>query len=184
MSTIPEFTRQAKDQMAKAVDATRRDLQGIRSGKASPQLLDVVRVEAYGSHVPLNQVAMVSAPEPRMLTVQPFDKGLAQAIEKAIRDSGLGLNPASQGTLIRVPLPALSEERRKDLVKVVRKMAEEGKVAVRHARTDTLARIKKVEHVSDDDKSRAEKDIQKFTDDHSRQIDEMISVKEAEIMEV
>lgn len=119
-----------------------------------------------------------------MLNVQPFDKGLAQAIEKAIRDGGLGLNPASQGTLIRVPLPALSEERRKDLVKLVRKLAEEGKVAVRHARTDTIARVKKVEHVSDDDKSRAEKDIQKFTDDHTRQIDQLVSVKEAEIMEV
>lgn len=184
MSTIPELAKQARDQMAKAVDATRRDLQGIRSGKASPQLLDVVRVEAYGSHVPLNQVAMVSAPEPRMLTVQPFDKGLTQAIEKAIRDSGLGLNPATQGILIRVPLPALSEDRRKDLVKVVRKVAEDGKIAVRRVRTDTLTRLKKVEHVSDDEKSRAEKEIQKSTDEHSGQIDEMISVKEAEIMEV
>ncbi len=184
MNTIPELMRHAREQMAKAVDATRRELQGIRSGKASPQLLDTVRVDAYGSQVPLNQVAMVSAPEPRMLAVQPFDKGLAQVIERAIRDCGLGLNPASQGTLIRVPLPPLSEERRKELVKVVRKLAEEGKVAVRHARTETLSRIKKVEHVSDDDKSRAEKDIQKFTDDHTRQIDQMISVKEAEIMEV
>jgi ribosome recycling factor len=184
MSTIPELTKLAREQMHKAVEASRRELQGIRSGKASPQLLDVVRVEAYGSTVPLNQVAMVSAPEPRMLAVQPFDKGLTQVIEKAIRDSGLGLNPASQGTLIRVPLPALSEERRKDLVKVVRKLAEEGKVAIRHARTDAIAKLKKVEHVSDDDKSRAEKDIQKFTDEHTRQIDEMVSVKEAEIMEV
>lgn len=184
MSTIPELIRHAKEQMSKAVDASRRELQGIRSNKASPQLLDSIRVDAYGSQVPLNQVAMVSAPEPRMLNVQPFDKGLAQAIEKAIRDGGLGLNPSSQGTLIRVPLPALSEERRKDLVKVVRKLSEEGKVAVRHARTDTIARIKKVEHVSDDDKSRAEKDIQKFTDEHIKQIDQLVSVKEAEIMEV
>ncbi|HET9151762.1 MAG TPA: ribosome recycling factor [Gemmatimonadales bacterium] len=184
MSTIPELVKQARELMAKAVDATRRELQGIRSGKASPQLLDVVRVEAYGSSMPLNQVAMVSAPEPRMLAVQPFDKGLAQAIEKAIRDAGLGLNPASQGTLIRVPLPALSEERRKELVKVVRKLSEEGKVAVRHARTETITRVKKVEHVSDDDKSRAEKDLQKVTDEHIRHIDELVSVKEAEIMEV
>jgi ribosome recycling factor len=184
MSTIPELIRNAKEQMSKAVDASRRELQGIRSNKASPQLLDSIRVDAYGSQVPLNQVAMVSAPEPRMLSVQPFDKGLAQAIEKAIRDSGLGLNPASQGTLIRVPLPALSEERWKELVRVVRKLAEDGKVAVRHARTDTLARIKKVEHVSDDDKSRAEKDIQKFTDEHTKQIDQLVSVKEAEILEV
>ena len=184
MSTIPELTKHARELMAKAVDATRRELQGIRSGKASPQLLDVVRVEAYGSSMPLNQVAMVSAPEPRMLAVQPFDKGLAQVIEKAIRDAGLGLNPASQGTLIRVPLPALSEERRKELVKVVRKLSEEGKVAVRHARTETITRVKKVEHVSDDDKSRAEKDLQKVTDEHIRHIDELVSVKEAEIMEV
>ena len=184
MSTIPELVKQARELMAKAVDATRRELQGIRSGKASPQLLDVVRVEAYGSSMPLNQVAMVSAPEPRMLAVQPFDKGLAQAIEKAIRDAGLGLNPASQGTLIRVPLPALSEERRKELVKVVRKLSEEGKVAVRHARTETITRVKKVEHVSDDDKSRAEKDLQKVTDEHIRHIDELVSVKEAEIMVV
>ena len=184
MSTIPELVKQARELMAKAVDATRRELQGIRSGKASPQLLDVVRVEAYGSSMPLNQVAMVSAPEPRMLAVQPFDKGLAQAIEKAIRDAGLGLNPASQGTLIRVPLPALSEERRKELVKVVRKLSEEGKVAVRHVRTETITRVKKVEHVSDDDKSRAEKDLQKVTDEHIRHIDELVSVKEAEIMEV
>ncbi len=184
MSTIPELIRHAKEQMSKAVDASRRELQGIRSNKASPQLLDTIRVDAYGTQVPLNQVAMVSAPEPRMLNVQPFDKGLSQAIEKAIRDAGLGLNPASQGTMIRVPLPALSEERRKELVKVVRKLAEEGKVAVRHARTETIARIKKVEHVSDDDKSRAEKDIQKFTDEHTKQIDQLVSVKEAEIMEV
>ena len=184
MSTIPELVKQARELMAKAVDATRRELQGIRSGKASPQLLDVVRVEAYGSSMPLNQVAMVSAPEPRMLAVQPLDKGLAQALEKAIRDAGLGLNPASQGTLIRVPLPALSEERRKELVKVVRKLSEEGKVAERHARTETITRVKKVEHVSDDDKSRAEKDLQKVTDEHIRHIDELVSVKEAEIMEV
>jgi ribosome recycling factor len=162
----------------------KRELTGIRSGKATTALLDTVRVEAYGSHVPLNQVAMVAAPEPRMLTVQPFDKGLAPVIEKAIRDSGLGLNPASQGTLIRVPLPPLSEERRRDLVKVVHKLAEEGKIAVRHARTDTLQKVKKLEHISEDDKARAEKDVQKLTDEHIRQIDEVVKSKEAEIMEV
>ena len=184
MKTIPEFSRHARDLMVKAIDSTRRELSGIRSGKASPQLLDVVRVEAYGAQVPISQVAMVSAPEPRMLTVQPFDKGLTQAVEKAIRDSGLGLNPATQGTLIRVPLPMLSEERRKELTKVVRKLAEEGKVAIRHARTDTLSKIKKLEHVSEDDKSRAEKEIQKIHDEHIKQIDAVIHTKEAEIMEV
>ena len=119
-----------------------------------------------------------------MLTVQPFDKGLTQAIEKAIRDSDLGLNPATQGNLIRIPLPPLSEERRKDLVKVVHKLAEEGRVAVRHARTEALQKIKKVEHVSEDEKTRAEKDIQKAHDEHIKQIDTLIHTKEAEIMEV
>lgn len=119
-----------------------------------------------------------------MLTVQPFDKGLTQAVEKAIRDSGLGLNPATQGTLIRVPLPMLSEERRKELIKVVKKLAEEGKVAIRHARTDSLSKIKKLEHVSEDDKARAEKEIQKLTDDHVKLVDQVVSAKEAEILEV
>ena len=184
MSTIPELVKHARELMHKAVDSTKRELQGIRSGKATPQLLDVVRVEAYGSTVPITQVALVSAPEPRMITVQPFDKGLAQAIEKAIRDAGLGLNPASQGTVIRVPLPMLSEERRKELVKVVHKLAEEGKIAVRHARTETLSKIKKLERIPEDDKTRAEKDVQKLTDEHVKQVDQLIAAKEAEIMEV
>ena len=170
--------------MHKAVENTKREFSTLRSGKASASLLDLVRVEAYGSMVPLTQVAMVAAPEPRLITVQPFDKSLAHAIEKAIRDSDLGLNPATQGNLIRVPLPALSEERRRELVKVVHKLAEEGKIAVRHARTDALCRIKKLEHISSDDKTRAEKDIQKLTDDNVKQIDGLIHAKEAEIMEV
>ena len=120
----------------------------------------------------------------RLLTVQPFDKSLAQAIEKAIRDSDLGLNPATQGNLIRVPIPPLSQERRKELVKLVHKMAEEGRVAVRHARTDALRKIKKLEHISEDEKTRAEKDVQKLTDEHIKQIDGLIHAKEAEIMEV
>lgn len=184
MSTIPELTKHAREAMHKAIESTKRELGGIRSGKASPTLLDVVRVDAYGSSMPLNQVAMVSAPEPRLLTVQPFDKGLSQAIEKAIRDAGLGLNPASQGNVIRVPLPMLSEERRKELVKVVHKLAEEGRITVRHARTDCLSKVKKLEKISEDDKARAEKDIQKLTDEHIRQIDGLIVSKEAEIMEV
>ena len=184
MKTIPEIAKHGRELMQKAVDATRRELSTIRSGKASTSLLDLVRVEAYGSSVPLNQVAMVAAPEPRLLTVQPFDKGLTQAIDKAIREGDLGLNPSTQGNLIRIPLPPLSEERRRDLVKVVHKLAEEGRVAVRHGRTDTLTRIKKLEHTSEDDKARAEKEVQKVTDEHIRQIDEIIKSKEAEIMEV
>jgi ribosome recycling factor len=134
--------------------------------------------------MPLNQVALVAAPEVRLLTVQPFDKSLVPAVEKAIRDSDLGLNPSSQGGLIRVPLPALSEERRKELVRLVHKLAEEGKVAVRHARGDAIGKIKKLEHVSEDDKIRAEKDVQKHTDAHAERIDSLIEGKEAEIMEV
>jgi len=184
MSTIPELTKHARELMHKAVERTKREFSAIRSGKASVSLLDLVRVEAYGSTVPLNQVAMVAAPEPRLLTVQPFDKSLTQVIEKAIRDSDLGLNPATQGNLIRVPLPALSEERRRDLVKVVHKLGEEGRIAVRHARTETLSKVKKLEKISEDDKARAEKEIQKHTDDHIKQIEGLIHSKEAEILEV
>lgn len=184
MSTIPELTKHGRELMHKAVENTKREFSSIRSGKASVSLLDLVRVEAYGSSVPLNQVAMVAAPEPRLLTVQPFDKSLSQAIEKAIREADLGLNPATQGNLIRVPLPALSEERRRDLVKVVHKLGEEGRIAVRHARTETLSKIKKLEKISEDDKTRAEKEIQKSTDDHIKQIEALIHSKEAEILEV
>lgn len=184
MTTIPELTKHAREAMHKAVESTKRELQSIRSGKATTQLLDLVRVEAYGSSVPLNQVAMVAAPEPRLLTVQPFDKSLAPVVEKAIRDSNLGLNPSTQGNLIRVPLPPLSEERRKELVKVVHKLAEEGRIAVRHARTDAMSKVKKLEKVPEDDKTRAEKEIQKQTDEHIKQIDALIHTKEAEIMEV
>ena len=182
--TIQSVSKQARDGMQKAVEGTKRELAGIRSGKASTALLDLVRVEAYGSPMPLNQVAMVAAPEPRLLTVQPFDKGLTQAIEKAIRDADLGLNPATAGGVIRVPLPALTEERRKELVRLVHKLGEEGRVAVRHHRTEAMHRLKKLEHVSEDDKRHAEKDVQKITDDHIHQLDVIIKTKEAEIMEV
>lgn len=182
--TLPEIVAAAQAGMQKAVENTKRELSAIRTGKASPHLLDIVKVDAYGSSMPLNQVAMVSAPEPRMLTVQPFDKGLANAIEKAIRDAGLGLNPQSQGNIIRVPLPMLSEERRKELVKLCGKLAEEGRVAVRHARTDAMSKIKKLEHVSEDEKVRAEKEVQKHTDDAVHQVDELMKAKEAEVLEV
>jgi ribosome recycling factor len=183
-ASIPEILKQAREHMHKAVESTKRELSGLRSNKASTALLDTIRVEAYGSHVPLNQVGMVAAPEARLLTIQPFDKGLTQAIEKAIRDSDLGLNPAAQGNVIRIPIPALSEERRRELVKVVHKLAEEGRVAIRHGRTDALHKIKKVEHISEDEKTRAEKEIQKIHDEHIKQIDGVIHTKEAEIMEV
>jgi ribosome recycling factor len=184
MNTIPELLKHAKELMHKAVENTRREFSGIRTGKATTSLLDLVRVEAYGNTMPLNQVALVAAPEARLLTVQPFDKGLAQAIEKAIRDSDLGLNPASQGGLIRVPIPSLTEERRKDLVRVMHKLGEEGRVAVRHARGEAHGRIKKLEKIAEDDRTRGEKDLQKMTDEHIKQIDQLIAAKEAEIMEV
>lgn len=184
MTAIPDLVKNGRELMVKAVESIKRELSTIRSGKASTALLDLVRVEAYGAQVPLSQVALVAAPEPRLLTVQPFDKSLAPVIEKAIRDGDLGLNPATQGNVIRVPLPALSEERRKDLIKVVHKLAEEGRVAVRHARTDTLGKIKKLDRVPEDDKARAEKDVQKHTDEQVRHIDELVKAKEAEIMEV
>jgi ribosome recycling factor len=182
--TPSDIAKSARDGMQKAIENTRREMSGIRSGKATPQLLDLVRVEAYGSMMPLNQVALVSAPEPRMLTVQPFDKGMVQAIDKAIRDSNLGLNPQTQGTMIRVPLPMLSEDRRRDLVKICGKLAEEGRVAVRHARTDAMSRIKKLDKVSKDEQERAEKEVQKYTDEAVKQVDELFKAKEAEVLEV
>ena len=182
--TPGEVVKAAKVGMDKAMENTRREFSSIRTGKASTQLLDLVRVEAYGTPTPLNQVASVAAPEARLLTVTPWDKGLTKAIEKAITEAGLGLNPAAQGGIIRVPIPALNEERRKDLVKVVHKLAEEGRVAVRHHRQEAMGQLKKIEHVSEDEKKHAEKDVQKATDDHIKHIEEMIKAKEAEIMEV
>ena len=182
--TLAEIVKASREGMMKAVENTRRELGGIRSGKATPQLLDTVRVDAYGSSVPLNQVAMVTAPEPRMLTVQAFDKNMVIAIDKAIRDAGLGLNPQTAGQVIRVPLPALSEERRRDLVKVCGKLSEEGRVSVRQARTDAMNRIKKTDKVPEDEKTRSEKEVQKHTDDAIRQIDELFKAKEIEVLEV
>ncbi|MEE8134947.1 MAG: ribosome recycling factor [Gemmatimonadales bacterium] len=184
MSMLSEVTKDAKAAMKKAVENTKRELATIRSGKATTSLLDTIRVDAYGQSTALNQVGSVAAPEPRLLSVQPWDKGLIGAIEKAIQSSDLGLNPSNDGTIIRIPLPPLTEERRKELVKVVRKLAEEGKIAVRHGRTDAIARAKKVEHVSQDDERHAEKDIQKLHDDAIEQLDQLIKAKETEIMEV
>ena len=175
---------EVRKRMDAQIEHVRRELGGVRTGRASVTILDAVHVEAYGSHVPLNQVGLVSAPEARLLTVQPFDKSLAPVIEKAIREADLGLNPSTQSGIIRVPLPPLSEERRKELVKVVHKLAEEGRIAVRHARTETMSRLKKLEHTSADDEKRAEKDVQKLHDEHIKQIDALIRAKEAEIMEV
>jgi ribosome recycling factor len=182
--TIADHSKHAKQLMDKAVEAVKREFATVRTGKATTSLLDLVRVEAYGNEMPLNQVASVAAPEARLLTVQPWDKNLTKAIEKAILTSDLGLNPASDGNIIRVPLPPLNEERRRELVKVVHKFAEEGRVAIRHARTEAINKIKKTEHVAEDDKKHAEKDLQKMHDEHMKHLDEAVKTKEAEIMEV
>lgn len=184
METLPEVTKHAKQNMRKAIDNTKRELATIRSGKATTSLLDTVKVEAYGSQMPLSQVGSVAAPEAQLLTVQPWDKSLLGAVEKAILTAGLGLNPSNDGNIIRVPLPPLTEERRKELVKIVHKLAEEGKIAIRHARTEAISAAKKVEHVSDDEKHRTEGDIQKLHDDAIEQINSIVAAKEAEIMEV
>jgi ribosome recycling factor len=185
MATIKEIIQQARTGMDKGLDSTKREFTTIRAGKASPNMLDTVRVEAYGQNMALNQVASVAAPEPRLVLVTPYDKGQAKAIEKAIRDSDLGLEPSNMGGVIRVPLPALNEQRRKELVKVLHKLAEEGRVAIRHSRTEARDKIKKLtEGVSDDDKKHAEKDLQKLHDDYIAKIEALVKGKEAEIMEV
>ncbi len=181
---IDDLLNDARESMGKSVDATRQKFGSVRTGRASPSLLDRIMVDYYGAVTPLKQLATLSAPEPRLLTVTPYDKTAMKAIEKAIRDSDLGLNPASQGGVIRVPLPALNEQRRKELVKQVHKLAEEGKIAIRHHRTESRERLKKLSGVSEDDVKHAEKDLQKLHDDYIHKVDGMVKAKEAEIMEV
>jgi len=184
MTMIPQILKDTRAAMDKSVESAKREFSGIHAGKASPQMLDTVKVEMYGTLMALNQCATVSAPEPRLLVVTPFDKGQAKAIEKAIRESNLGLDPAHQGAVIRIPLPSMNEERRKELVKVVHKFAEEGKIAVRHARTHGRDTLKKLSGVSEDDVKHTEKDLQKLHDDFIHKIDELIKAKEVEIMAV
>jgi len=184
MMTIQQIIKDMRGAMDKGIDSTRREFTSIRSGKATPNMLDTVRVDMYGTSMALNQVASVSAPEPRVLIVTPFDKSQAKVVEKAIRESDLGLDPSAQGPIIRVPLPSMNEQRRKELVKVVHKLAEEGKIAVRHARTHAREGLKKLQGVSEDDVKHAEKDLQKIHDDYIHKIDDLIKAKEAEIMEV
>lgn len=179
--------KEARAQMEKALEAMRREFSGVRTGKASPALLDVVRVDAYGSKMPLNQVASVSAPEPRLLVVQPWDKGLVPAVEKAIRNAELGLNPATDGGVIRVPIPALNEERRKEMVRMLHKLAEEGRVAVRHARQEANKQLKQQQtdgELSEDDARRQMDEVQKLTDEYIGKIDHLLKAKEEEVMEV
>jgi ribosome recycling factor len=184
MTSIQQITKDCRGAMDKALENSKREFASIRSGKATTSLLDTVRVEAYGQVIPLTQVASVAAPEARLLTVTPWDKKLIPAVEKALRESDLGLNPSNQGGVIRVPLPALNEERRRELVKVVHKLAEEGRIAIRHARTESREKVKKLEKISEDDKKHAERDLQKLHDDYIARLDGMLKAKEAEIMEV
>jgi ribosome recycling factor len=184
MSTIPDILKNARTAMDKDLAHVKHEFSSVRSGKASPTMLDTVRVEAYGQMMQLNQVATINTPEPRVIIVTPFDKGQLKIVEKAIRDSGLGLEPSAQGGLIRVPLPSMNEQRRKELVKLVHKYAEDGKGAVRHARTQARDGFKKLSSVSEDDVKHAEKDVQKLHDDYIHKIDDLIKAKEAEIMEV
>ena len=183
-TTIPQIVKDCRVQMDKAIESSKREFSGIRSGKASPSMLDTVRVDVYGTQMSLNQVASVATPEPRVIIVTPFDKGQIKVIEKAIRESDLGLEPSTQGALIRVPLPMMNEQRRKELVKVVHKLAEEGRIAVRHARTVARDHLKKLSGVSEDDVKHAEKELQKVHDDYMHKIDDLVKHKEAEIMEV
>lgn len=181
---IANILKDCRVSMDKGVEATRREFAAVRSGKASPAMLDPVRVEMYGQMMAMNQVANVSAPEPRVILVTPFDKGQVKAVEKAIRESNLGLDPAVQGHVIRVPLPAMNEQRRKELAKQLHKYAEDGRIAIRHARTSARDALKKLSGVSEDDVKHAEKDLQKLHDDEMAKIDAALKAKEAEIMEV
>lgn len=177
----------AGQQMDKALEALRREFASVRTGKASPALLDTVRVDAYGSQLPLNQVATVSAPEPRLLIVQPWDRAMLGPIEKGIQMSDLGLNPANDGKIIRVPIPALTEERRREYVKLLHKMAEEARVSVRHARkeaNDEIKRLQKDGEISEDEARRETDEVQKLTDRHIQGVDDLLRHKEAEVMEV
>ncbi|MBV9438622.1 MAG: ribosome recycling factor [Candidatus Eremiobacteraeota bacterium] len=184
---LDDVYRQTEAKMGKAIEATRSDFAAIRTGRASPQLLDRLHVEAYGATVPLKQVAGVNSPDGRSLVVTAFDKSTVNAIRKAIETSDLGLNPAVDGATIRLSFPPLTEERRKDLVKVVRKKAEEHKVAVRNLRHKAIDEIKhlvKEGTITDDQTKRGSDQIQKLTDKYVRQIDDLVGGKEKEIMEV
>jgi ribosome recycling factor len=185
--TIADIKKSAEARMAKSVEAFKHDLQKIRTGRAHPGLLDQVHVDYYGSMVPISQVANVTLLDARTISVQPWDKGMGQKIEKAIRESDLGLNPAAQGDLLRVPMPPLTEERRKELTKVVRHAGEEAKVAVRNLRRDANEHLKKLlkdKLATEDEERHAQADVQKLTDRTIAEIDKLIHGKEAEIMAV
>lgn len=184
---INEIQKDAEERMKKGVENTRSELAKIRSGKASPALLDTIKVSYYGSMVPLKQVASISTPEARLLTIQPWEKKLIGEIEKAVLKSDLGLTPANDGVIIRLPIPQLTEERRKDLVRLCNKFGEEGRIAIRNMRRDANEQMKKKEknhEMSEDQYHTAIDDIQKITDKYIQQIDDILKHKEDEIMEI
>jgi ribosome recycling factor len=166
------------------VEHARESFNTVRTGRASASLLDRIDVDYYGTPTQLKQLATINVPEPRMLTVQPFDPSVLATVEKAIQESDLGLNPSNDGKLIRLPIPQLTEDRRKELVKVVKQMAEDGRVAVRNVRRDAIHHLKELEDIGADEEHRAEEQVQKLTDGHVKQIDDLLKGKEAEIMEV
>jgi ribosome recycling factor len=185
--TIADTRKQAEEKMRKSVEALKHDLAKIRSGRAHPGLLDHIQVDYYGSMVPLSQVAQVGLGDARTITVQPWEKKMVAAIEKAIRESDLGVNPASHGDLVRVPMPPLTEERRKELTKVVRHDGENARVAVRNTRRDANTHLKellKKKLVSEDDERRAQDEVQKLTDKFVAEIDKLVAEKEKELMTV
>jgi ribosome recycling factor len=184
---IDELLEDAREHMDKSVESTRLKFQSVRTGRASPALLDRISVDYYGAITPLNQLATISAPEARMLTVQPYDKSSIKAIERSIMESDLGLTPNNDGSIIRLVLPELTEERRKQLVKVVRGLTEEGKVALRNIRRDVMHDLKELRESGEagaDDEHRAEEALQKLTDDKVKELDALLKGKEAEILEV
>ena len=187
MPTIEEFLQDAKRRMDTSIEHTRETFNGVRTGRASAALLDRITIDYYGTPTPLKNMATINAPEPRLLTVQPFDPTQIKAIEKAVQESDLGLTPSNDGKIIRLPIPQLTEERRKELVKLVRKYGEEGKVAVRNVRRDVMKHLEELVRngdVGDDEERRGEAQVQKLTDEHTKTIDDLIRHKEAEIMEV
>src|SRR4030081_72867 len=187
MADVTYDLSELKRRMQGALGVLKQELSGLRTGRASTALLEHVQAEAYGSHMPLNQLATVTVPEPRLLSIQVWDKSMVKAVEKAIVDSNLGLSPATEGQVLRLRIPELNEERRKELVKVAHKYAEAAKVAVRHVRRDGLDTVKKLEknhEISEDDQERLANDVQKATDGSISEIDQLLAAKEKEILTV
>ena len=186
MTAIEDFLTDCDARMQKSIEATRTEFNSVRTGRASAALLDRITIDYYGTPTPLSNMATISAPEARLLSIQPYDASQIKAIEKAIQESDLGLTPSNDGKLIRLPIPSLTEERRKELVKVVRRYAEEGKVAIRNVRRDVMKHLEELVKNGEvgDEERRAEAQVQKLTDDNVKTLDELLKHKEAEIMEV